>query len=69
MKLLGYFLKNGPILASSKFIFVMIQIQFKHRLINEDGVFWTQTQGGRMEGADESTELWRHPSSRLLLTV
>ena len=22
-----------------------------------------QTRGGRMEGADESTEQWRHPSS------
>ena len=22
---------------------------------------WARTQGGRMVGADESTELWRHP--------
>ena len=27
-----------------------------------DGVLGTQTQGGRMEGADKSTELWRHSS-------
>ena len=27
-----------------------------------DGVLGTQTRGGRMVGADESTELWRHPS-------
>ena len=26
-----------------------------------DGVLGTQTWDGRMEGADESTELWRHP--------
>ena len=28
----------------------------------KDGVLGTQTRGGRMEGADESTELWRHPN-------
>ena len=27
-----------------------------------DGVLGTSTWGGRMEGADESTELWRHPA-------
>ena len=26
-----------------------------------DGVLGSQTLGGMMEGADESTELWRHP--------
>ena len=26
-----------------------------------DGVLGSQLWGGRMEGADESTELWRHP--------
>ena len=26
-----------------------------------DGVLGTWTRGSRMEGADESTELWRHP--------
>ena len=31
-----------------------------------DGVLGTRTRGRRMEGADESTELWRHP---LLLKV
>ena len=25
-----------------------------------DGVLGTQTHGGRMVGADKSTELWRH---------
>ena len=27
-----------------------------------DGVLGSQTQGSRMEGPDESTELWRHPN-------
>ena len=27
-----------------------------------DGVLWTRTQGGRMVGADESTDLWQHPN-------
>ena len=26
-----------------------------------DGVLGTRTRGGRMEGPDESTELWQHP--------
>ena len=30
-----------------------------------DGVLGSQTQGGRMEGADESTEQWRHCLSML----
>ena len=33
--------------------------------INEksiDGVLGSRTQGGMMEGAVESTELWRHPT-------
>ena len=28
-----------------------------------DGVLGIQTWGGRMEGTDESTELWRHPAA------
>ena len=27
-----------------------------------DGVLGARTQGGRMEGSDEYTELWRHPN-------
>ena len=26
-----------------------------------NGVLGSQTRGSRMEGADESTELWQHP--------
>ena len=33
-----------------------------------DGVLGTRTQGGRMVGVDESTELWRHPGIKLLLS-
>ena len=29
----------------------------------------TQTRGGRMEGADKTTELWRHPINRNVLIV
>ena len=31
-----------------------------------DGMLGTRTWGGRIEGADESTELWRHPLGMLL---
>ena len=29
-----------------------------------DGVLGSRTRGGMMEGADESTELWRHPKTQ-----
>ena len=32
-----------------------------------DGVLGSRTRGGMMEGADESTELWRHPRFSLEL--
>ena len=32
--------------------------QYKYK----DGVLGTRTRGGWMEGADEFTELWRHPN-------
>ena len=32
-----------------------------------DGVLGTRTRGGRMEGADESTELLQHPQCRYRL--
>ena len=35
------------------------QIDYNDKSV--DGVLGTQTGGGRMVGADESTELWRHP--------
>ena len=53
-------------------LFLFIFVLFSDRMdkystnltINEksvDGMLGTRTQGSRMEGADESTELWRHP--------
>ena len=53
-------------------LFLLIFILFSHHMdkystnltINEksiDGMLGSQTQGSRMEGADESTELWQHP--------
>ena len=66
------FFLNGPNPASFLFIFVL----FSHRkdkystnltIIEKsvDGMLGSRTRGGRMEGADESTELWRHPYDML----
>ena len=35
---------------------------------NIDCVLGSQTRGSRMEGTDESTELWRHPKDLFLFT-
>ena len=65
----SFFLKNGPIPASrclfSSFPNDSIQISIDK---SEDVVLGTQTRCGRMEGSDESTELWRHPSRYLTLS-
>ena len=42
----------------ASFQHVTIQIQIEKSV---DGVLGIWTQGSRMEGANESTELWRHP--------
>ena len=45
--------------------------KYSTNTVNEksvDGVLGTQTRGGRMVGADESTELWRHPNALCKLT-
>ena len=34
---------------------------------NIAGMLGSRNRGGRMEGADESTELWRHPYIKELL--
>ena len=34
-----------------------------------DGVLGTRTRGGRMVGADESTEIWRHPTDLFVYIV
>ena len=44
-------------------------VQCEYVTINDesiDGVLRSRTRSGRMEGVDESTELWRHPYSFLL---
>ena len=59
-------------------LFWFIFVLFSHGMdkystnltINEksvDGMHESQTQGGRMEGADKPTELWRHPEHPNLL--
>ena len=62
--------RMGPLIPASFSLFSF----FSHSDSNEkcsiwtiyieksvDGELRTQTRVGRMEGADESTELWRHP--------
>ena len=59
-----FFVKNEPYPASFWFIFVLFHNKRTNFTINDksiDGVLGSQTRGGMMEGADESTELWRHP--------
>ena len=63
------FLKKGPFSASFFFTFVLFTFQFKWQIYSLNNINWkkhrwcfgTRTRGGRMEGADESIELWRHP--------
>ena len=58
--LAGLFLKNGPIPASFSVYFRLFNmLQFKLKSV--DSVLGNRTRGGRMEGANESTELRRHP--------
>ena len=57
-----FFLKNGQFPAS----FCLFS-SFSQHNVNYSTKFdykkhrWTRTRGGMMVGADESTELWRHP--------
>ena len=53
-----YFFKR-PILAFSSFPHDSIHIWTDTSV---DGALVTRTQGGRMEGTDESTEQWEHPN-------
>ena len=57
------FFKNGPNPASFCLFSFFSHDKYSTNTINDksiDGVLGTQTQGGRMVGANESTELWRH---------
>ena len=36
---------------------------------SKDGVLGTRTQGGLIVGADESTELWRHPLAEFVIRL
>ena len=65
------FFKMGQ---SRPFLFIFVFSTWHSSNINGksiDGVLGTRTQGGRMEGTDESTELWRHllPSVYLILIL
>ena len=58
------------------FTFVLFTFQFEWQIYNlnnikwksVDGVLGTQTRDGKMEGADVSTELWRHPTKSKCLS-
>ena len=52
------------------FIFVLFTFQFKWQIYNwkkSRWCAWDSNPGIRMEGADESTELWRHPQNLYIL--
>ena len=58
-------LKIGPNPASFCLFSFFLHDTYCRNIINDksvDGVLETQTRGGRMVGADESTDLWWHPS-------
>ena len=63
------FLKMGqtrPLFGLFSFFFTTQDKYSTNFTINDksiDGVLGSQTWGGMMEGADVSTELWRHPYS------
>ena len=65
---LGILFLNGPNPASFCLVLFFSRNKYiTNFTINEksvDGVLGTQTRGGKMVGADESTGLWRHPWSR-----
>ena len=63
------FKKNGPIPASFSVyfrLFNMLQFKLKKSV---DGVLGIRTRGGKMEGANESTELEWHPEIMILNLV
>ena len=62
-----FYIKNGPNPASFCLFSLFSHNKYSTNLtINDksiDNVLGNRTQGGRMVGADKSTELWRHPTS------
>ena len=55
---------DGPNQASFYLLSFFSHDKYSTNTINDksvDGVLGTQTQDGRMVGADKSTELWRQP--------
>ena len=56
----SFYKRAIPTTVFSSFPHDIIQIKIDKRI---DGVLKTQTWGSKMEGADISTELWRHPFS------
>ena len=65
MRINEFNISNGPNPASFCLFLFFLHDKYSTNTINDksvDGVLGTQTQGDRMVGTDESTELW-HPMS------
>ena len=63
---------NGPNPASFCLILFFSHDKYSTNTINEesvDGVLGTRTRVGRIEGANEFTELWRHPLQIVLSKI
>ena len=61
-----FFFRNGPNPAYFCYFLFFSHDKYSTNTINDksiDGVLGTRTQGSRMVGAVESTELWRQPNS------
>ena len=50
--------QSRPLFVYFCLFYMTHQIQIDKSI---NGVLWPRTRGSRMEGIDESTELWRHP--------
>ena len=69
---MGSIFLNGPNLASFCLFSFFSHDKYSTNLTinykSVDGVLGTRTWGGRIVGADKSTELWRHPCEVILTT-
>ena len=70
ISLLLFSFRNEPNTASFCLLSFFSHDKYSTNTINDksvDGVLGTRTQCSRMVGADESTELWRHPFCYLVM--
>ena len=70
ISLLLFSFRNEPNMASFCLLSFFSHDKYSTNTINDksvDGLLGTRTQCGRMVGANESTELWRHPFCYLVM--